>query len=517
MRHDPAMDPQTGGSAGVSDLDRLTIRFVDGSTTASPVRGRVWPSLRAVSDDRAGIPTGRLLGALSTALDLTEGLLPGHSLRTCFLSLRVADALGVSPADRRDLFHAAFLKDAGCSSNAAAVTRIFGGDDQDVKGRRATVGRSLAAQALFAVRNVSATEPLPVRVRRLVGLALTGTRERQMVEQIRCERGASIARKAGFSDRVGRAVHDVHEHWDGHGQPRGLRGDRIDPLARIVAACQGLDVFLSTRGRAEALRVIAGRSGSWYDPAVSGTLLDLSRQGLLDDLAAPDLVGRTLELEPDGVVEIADGAAIDRIAEAFADVVDAKSPFTGLHSRRVADVAERIAVSMGLSRSDIVDVRRAGLLHDLGKLGVPNSILDKPGRLTPEEIDVIRRHPELTLRILEPIPTFASVAELAACHHERLDGLGYFRGIAAPGLAIGARIVAVADVWEALTADRPYRAAMDPESALRIVREEVGDHLAGDVVAVLETVIGAATDVAPAPAVAVDGAPRVPERSVNAA
>jgi HD-GYP domain-containing protein (c-di-GMP phosphodiesterase class II) len=358
-----------------------------------------------------------------------------------------------------------------------------------LKGRQATTGRSLLAQANFTIRNLPPAEPLPLRLRRLIRIGLSGPREQRQIEQIRCERGASIARKAGFSDRVGRAIHDVHEHWDGGGQPRGLRRDAIDPLARIIAACQGLDVFLSTRGRAEALRVVAGRSGSWYEPDVSTTLLDLCSRGLLDDLAAPDLVARTMELEPDGTVEIADSTAIDRIAEAFADVVDAKSPFTGLHSRRVADVAERLAISLGLAPNEIVDVRRAGLLHDLGKLGVPNAILDKPARLEPDEIAVSQRHPELSLRILAPIPTFAAVAELAACHHERLDGRGYFRGLAAPALATGARIVTVADVWEALTADRPYRARMDPEQALAIIRAETGDHLAAEVVTTLEELV----------------------------
>ena len=488
------------------DLDRMTIRYLDGTTTASPLRAQAGSGLAAVPDDRAGIPTGQLLAALSTALDLTEGQLPGHSLRTCFLALRVADSLGLAGVDRRDLFHAAFLKDAGCSSNAAAVTRIFGGDDQVLKGRQATIGRSLLAQANFAIRNLPASEPLPLRLRRLIRIGLAGKREQRHVEQIRCERGASIARKAGFSDRAGRAVHDVHEHWDGGGQPRGLRGDAIEPLARIIAACQGLDVFLSTRGRSEALRVVAGRRGTWYDPDVTATLLDLTRRGLLDDLAAPDLVGRTMDLEPDGVVEIADSAAIDRIAEAFADIVDAKSPFTGAHSRSVADVAERLAVSMGLAPPEIVDVRRAGLLHDLGKLGVPNAILDKPARLDPEEFAVIQRHPELTLRILAPIPTFATVAELAACHHERLDGRGYFRGLSAPTLAAGARIVTVSDVWEALTANRPYRAAMDREAALAVIRSETGDHLALEVVTALEAIVGdSAATVAQGPLDAPDG------------
>lgn len=463
--------------------DRLVIRYLDGTTTASPVAA----GLMLVTP--ASVPTSRLLAALSTALDLTEGQLPGHALRTAYIAMRVADVMGLSAPERATLFYASFLKDAGCSSNAAAVSRIFGGDDIDLKGRQATVGRSVLDYAAFTIRNLPSTEPLPLRLRRLIRIGLSGRQELQAVEQLRCERGASIARKAGFNDDVGTAIHDVHEHWDGRGQPRGAARDRIDPRARIISAAAGLDVFVSVRGRVEALSVLTARRGTWYDPDVVGVVRELATRGLFDDLAAPDLIGRTLELEPSDRTDVALDADVDRLAGAFADIVDAKSPFTGAHSQRVGNVAERIATRLGLSEQGVVDVRRAGLLHDLGKLGVPNMILDKPSRLEPAEFEVIKRHPELTLRILDPVPAFARVAELAAAHHERLDGRGYFRGLTAPELSIGARIVAVADVYEALTADRPYRAAMPTEAALAILREEAGQHLAGDVVETLAAIL----------------------------
>ena len=107
------------------------------------------------------------------------------------------------------------------------VTRIFGGDDIALKGRQSTAGRGILEYAAFTIRNLPSTEPLPLRLRRLVRIGLTGMREHHLVEQLRCERGAAIARKAGFSDRVGEAIHDLHEHWDGKGQPRGLSRDRI--------------------------------------------------------------------------------------------------------------------------------------------------------------------------------------------------------------------------------------------------------------------------------------------------
>lgn len=470
-------DPTAAGS--LLPADRMVIRYLDGTTTASPVVS----GLRLVR--REEVPTSRLLAALSTALDLTEGQLPGHSLRTAYLATRAAQAMHLSDADQATVFYASFLKDAGCSSNAAAVTRIFGVDDIELKGRQAGLERSILAYAAFTIRNLPSTEPLPLRLRRLIRIGLTGTRERRATEQIRCERGASIARKAGFGDAVGAAVHDVHEHWDGGGEPRGLARADIDRHARIISACAALELFVSMRGRSEALAVLRARRGSWYEPDVVDALLDLATHGLLDELDDADIVGRTMALGPVDRVDAGLDVDVDRLASAFADIVDAKSPFTGSHSQRVASVAEGIAVHLGLPDRDIVDVRRAGLLHDLGKLGVPNTILDKPSRLEPSEFEVIRRHPELTLRILEPVPAFAAVAELAACHHERLDGRGYFRGLTEPELTMGARIVAVADVYEALTADRPYRTAMPTEVALGVLRSEAGEHLAGDVVEAL--------------------------------
>lgn len=479
----PTIGAMDGSTARALTPDRLVIRYLDGTTTASPVTA----GLRLVAPD--GVPTSRLLAALSTALDLTEGQLPGHALRTAYIAMRVADSMHLPAHERATLFYASFLKDAGCSSNAAAVSRIFGGDDITIKRRQGTVGRSVLDYVAFTIRNLPSTEPLPVRLRRLIRVGLTGRRQLQAVEQLRCERGASIARKAGFSADVGAAIHDVHEHWDGRGQPRGAAGDAIDARARIIAAAAGLDVFLSVRGRVEAMSVLSARRGTWYDPDAVDALLELATRGLFDDLDAPDLIGRTMDLEPDDRVDVAGDTDVDRLAGAFADIVDAKSPFTGAHSQRVGNVAEQIARHLGLSEQGVVDVRRAGLLHDLGKLGVPNTILDKPSRLEPTEFEVIKRHPELTLRILEPVPAFARVAELAACHHERLDGRGYFRGLTAPELSIGARIVAVADVYEALTADRPYRAAMPTEAALAILREEAGEHLAGDVVETLAAIL----------------------------
>ena len=431
--------------------------------------------------------TSELLAALSVALDLTEGQRAGHALHTAYLALKLADRIGLPQETRRAVLYTALLKDAGCSSNAAAVTRIFGINDQELKARQSVAGRSALAMAYLSIRSLP-SEPLPLQLRRLIVLALSGTRERRAVEELRCERGADIARKIGCSDEVAQAIMDLHEHWDGRGLPRGLRGDAIPLLSRIVTVSAGLDIFASARGPAVARQVVRERSGSWYDPDLTAQLLELCDGGLLDELASPSLKEYVFSADGDRAIAFSDDAHIDRIASAFADIVDAKSPWTGRHSQRVAAIGESLARRLGLSGDRLRDVRIGALLHDLGKLGVPNTILDKTESLAPEEWAVIKRHPQLSREILRQIELFAAVAEIAACHHERLDGKGYFRGLSADSLSLSARIVAVADVFEAMTSERPYRPAMTQERALAIMRNSSGDHLAAEVIGALSDV-----------------------------
>lgn len=431
--------------------------------------------------------TSELLGALSVALDLTEGLRAGHAVRTCYLGLRLAERLDLPASTRRSLLYAALLKDSGCSSNSAAVTRIFGIDDLELKARQAVAGRSLLAMAVLSIRSLPA-EPLPLQIRRLIRLALSGQRERRAVEELRCERGASIALKIGFPGEVSRAIKALHEHWDGHGMPAGLRHDAIPLLSRIICLCAGLDTFHSARGPAGAGDVIRARRGTWYDPELTDVLLQLCAEGLLDELSDPALKEQVFSGDPSRADALARDVDTDRIASAFADIVDAKSPYTGRHSQRVAAIAERLGQRLGVAGERLRDLRLGALLHDLGKLGVPNLILDKPGPLTPDEFATIKRHPQLSKRILEPIALFRDVAEIAACHHERLDGKGYFRGLSGSELGLSARVVAVADVYEALTADRPYRKPMSEEAALDLMRQSTGDHLSAEVIAALADV-----------------------------
>ena len=190
--------------------------------------------------------------------------------------------------------------------------------------------------------------------------------------------------------------------------------------------------------------------------------------------------------EPEDRVQHADGERLDRVAEAFALIIDAKSPYTGSHSVGVARIAVAVADVLGYGPRELRDLRRAALLHDIGKLGVSNLILDKPGKLDDEEWVQMRRHPELTVRILERVGAFRDLAATAGAHHERLDGRGYHLGLRAEQLNRDARILAVADVCEALTAERPYRAAMEPDQVRAIMRRDAGTAFCPEALGALE-------------------------------
>ncbi len=168
-------------------------------------------------------------------------------------------------------------------------------------------------------------------------------------------------------------------------------------------------------------------------------------------------------MAPAKALAVADDAAFDRVVDAFAGVIDAKSPYTHDHSRRVSEYAVAAATTLGFSPQRLTRLKRTALLHDIGKLGVSNSILDKPGALTPPEWASMREHTRHTFEILDRVPVFREVAFDAACHHERLDGTGYHLGLTGAALSPSARVLAVADVTDALRSDRPYRAGLDVE------------------------------------------------------
>ena len=310
--------------------------------------------------------------------------------------------------------------------------------------------------------------------------------------QARCSRGAQIARSLGMSEEAAECIRCLDEHWDGRGQPARLRGEDIPLTARIACLAQTMEVFATTFGPDAAFEVARKRAGTWFDPQ----LVRLA-QGLWRDEAfwqGPWRAPREalLGMELQAAVEVATDVHIDAICDAFAQIVDAKSSFTGEHSARVCDYSVEIGRALGITGARLTLLRRAALLHDVGKLSVSNAILDKPGRPAEEEWEAIKKHPYYTQQVLGQIRGFERLAEVACAHHERLDGRGYFRGLTADQLDLDMRILAVADVFDALSAERPYRGALPPDEVFAIMDKDAGTALDADCIDVLKRRGGAA-------------------------
>lgn len=428
-----------------------------------------------------------LLSALSYALDLTEGQPEGHTLRSCAIGMRVAADLNLDADARSALYYALLLKDAGCSSNSAAIADLYAADDQVVKQQwKVTKWDNTLEAARYVYRNAAPGKPIATRLKQVLQVAHPPGGGQELF-RIRCERGAEIARQIGFPDATADAIRSLDEHWNGRGYPERRAGEEIPLLARIAGLAQTMEVFLKVGGPSIALEVAAERSGTWFDPKLAALVQSWSaRDTWWIDLQSENLLRMIREAEPGDRTLPVDDTGLDTVAAAFAQIIDAKSPFTYQHSSRVAEIARRIAAHLGLPAEVLPQLYRAGLLHDIGKLGVSNRILDKPGKLDPEEWKRIQQHPSNTWAILKRVNVFAPFATMAAVHHERLDGTGYPWGLKAEQLDLPAQILAVADVYEALTADRPYRDGMQPEAALGILQREAGTKVSPEAVEALQ-------------------------------
>jgi putative nucleotidyltransferase with HDIG domain len=433
-------------------------------------------TLASMADHR-GIALSELVGALSSALDVAEGEPPGHAERSCLIGMRLADQIELVGEARSDLFYALLLKDAGCSANAAHMSALFGADDQVAKRTSKLVDWSRPMAAFrWSVRTVAPDGSLMDRVDRLLAIRDEGQVTKSLM-LARCHRGAEIALKLGFSEGTAGAIRGLDEHWDGRGQPYGLSGTEIPLGARILCLSQTVEVFQASRGVSAACRVAVKRRGQWFDPGLVDALAAFRHdQHFWDSLSDPDVSA----VEPPDRVMTADANRIDLVADGFAAVIDAKSPWTHLHSERVAAISTGMAKVLGFDEPAVRELRRAALLHDIGKLSISNRILEKPGPLTELERVRFQEHPLLGERILGRVPGFGSLAAVASAHHERLDGGGYPRGLTANELTMPMRVLAVADVYEALISERPYRPAHTPERALEMIRDDVPLRLDAD-------------------------------------
>ncbi len=405
-----------------------------------------------------------LLAALSVVTDLGHGRPSEDAMRACLLATRLADRLGLAAKDRSGVYYTSLLRYVGCTAYAHEEAALFGGGEIAARTAVSTLDLANPREALSFWFSGIATDRFPMQRARLIAMGLP--RARKAVKDMaaaNCEVGAGMARRLGLEEAIQQALLQVYERWDGKGEPRGLAGEELALPLRIAQVATQAVIFDGLGGPRAALNMVHQRSGTALDPAVSAVFLQHG-PALLAELAECDAWETVVAAEPFPRRTISD-ARLDDVARAFADMVDLKLPFMRGHSSGVAELAEAAARSLRLPENEVTIVRRSALFHDLGRVGIPNGVWEKPGPLSASEWEQVRLHPYHTERILARSPALAPLAGPAGMHHERPDGSGYHRQCRGPAIPLAARILAAADVFQAMTQERPYRAALAPAAA----------------------------------------------------
>ena len=424
----------------------------------------------------SGVRQAEIIMALSLATDLGTGRPMDWALCSAALSLRVGEMLGLDDAELRSVYYVALLRYLGCTADVETRVHLFG-DDPGIGGSQyAFVDPQHPRQMLGWMVHYVGSGQNPLQ--RMSALAALPTAMPQHL-LAHCEVAQLFTERLGFEPSIQELIWQTYERWDGKGMPRHLQGEALTRATRITQLAQDVETYRRAGRGEEVVSVVRQRAGSAYDPQLAEVFCRNADQ-LLNDLDEAGSWERVLASEP-GQREYLSDEAFDGAAQVIADFVDLLAPDYACHSREVASLARAAASHYGLTVSDTKAVERMGWLHDLGKLGVPLGIWDKTRPLTGSEWERVRLHPYYTERILARGESLAMLGTEASLHHERLDGSGYHRGVAANTLSPRARLLAVANFYHARTERRPFREALTPDAAADALRIEVrAGHLDAD-------------------------------------
>jgi HD-GYP domain-containing protein (c-di-GMP phosphodiesterase class II) len=413
-----------------------------------------------------------LVALLSLGTDLGLGQPMEHMVRACLVALRLAEHLGLDEAQRTVMYYSGLLAWVGCHTDAYEQAKWLG-DDLASKcdaHYQYDFGRAVPATAFMLKHLGGAGRPLVERARVTVGFLGDGRRALEALADNHYLATDELAQRLGLGKDVREALRQSYERWDGKG-PYGLKGAEVVIASRLINLADVVEVFRRTGGVNAAVAVARERSGTQFDPQLVELFCDRAPMLFndLDDATSWDLV---IDAEP-SLGQPLDTAELDDVLGAIGEFAELKSPWRMGHATAVAELAAEAARLAGLPAEDVTTLRRSALVEDLGHLGVSNAIWDKLGPLSPSEVERVRLHPYLTERMLSFSPALAPLGRLAALHHERLDGSGYPRGLSGDGIPPAGRVLAAADVYQALTESRPHRPACTPEAAASELRGEV--------------------------------------------
>jgi HD-GYP domain-containing protein (c-di-GMP phosphodiesterase class II) len=428
-----------------------------------------------------------LVAALSLGIDLGFGQPMEHVLRQCLIALRLAERVGLDESARASVYYTALLINVGCHSDAHEQAKWFGDDIALKSGKYDHEFRSVRA-AMAGMRKIGSGQAPLHRFRVGLEFALSGHREVDGMIAHHAAIARSLGEQLGLPDDVLRALSGAYEQWDGRGWPGELSGEDVPLAARLSQLAEFIEVAFRVGGVPAARALARGRAGKQFDPWLAN-IMATEAPAILSGLNAVATWDSVIGAEP-ALAVVLSGERFDDALAAIANFVDLKSPYTLGHARAVADLAAAAAAELALSEAEVRTLRRAGLVHDLGRLGVSNSIWDKPGPLGPGEWERIRLHPHVTERMLQQSEALAPLGQIAVQHRERLDGSGYPRGLSGAAISRSARVLGAADAYQAMVEPRPYRPARSPQDAAAELRADVraGRH-DGDAV---DAVLGAA-------------------------
>jgi HD-GYP domain-containing protein (c-di-GMP phosphodiesterase class II) len=420
----------------------------------------------------AQLRLAELVALLSLGTDLGLGQPMEHMIRACLIALRLASYFDLDARERAVVYYSGLLAWVGCHTDAYEQAKWFG-DDLRVK-RDAHYAYDFgkpSATAAFMLANLGgAGQPLLERAR--VGAAFLGDgiRALQSLAENHYRATDELANRLGLGADVRESLRQTYERWDGTGAYR-LKAEAICLPSRLMSFADVIEVFHRAHGVDAAIAVAQARKGTQFDPmlverftqAADEVLGDVNAASTWDAVvAAEPLLGRVLADEE-----------LDDALAAIGEFAELKSPWVMGHAHGVAELAAEAAGRAGLAPAEAVALRRAALLHDLGRLGVSNAIWDKPGRLSVVEFERVRLHPYLTERMLSFSPALAPLAAIAVQHHERLDGSGYPRGLSGSAISTAGRLLGAADLYHALREFRPHRVPLTPDQAAGVLRSEV--------------------------------------------
>src|SRR5262249_4968568 len=403
-----------------------------------------------------------LVAALSLGIDLGFGQPMEHVLRQCLIALHLAEHVGLDDDERSVVYYTALLVNVGCHSDAHEQAKSFGDDIAMKSGKYDHEFRSLGAAAA-ALKLIGSGNPPLHRFRVGLEFALSGRREVDGMITQHSALARTLAGQLGLPDTVQQAVGSSYEQWDGKGWPGMLSGQEVPIASRLSQLAEFTEVAHRIGGVDAAMVLARKRAGGQFDPKLAELLCENADSifGRLDSVQTWDAV---IAAEPSLGVRLS-GKQFDDALIAIADFVDLKSPYTLGHARAVADLAAGAGERLEMAAAERVLLRRAAVVHGLGRLGVSNSIWDKAGPLGAGEWERVRMQPYLTERMLHQSTALAPLGAIAVQYRERLDGSGYPRGLAGPAISRPARILGAADAYQAMIEPRPYRPARTPEAA----------------------------------------------------